>query len=405
MSVACLPINNYMRKLFFALGCVAIATACQTGKKVSQTKTINQTIAAVKKQYAPDKRVAVFTVETSGDKKAVLLKGETSVPEAKQALLDELAARKINVIDSIKTLPTGILGDKTYAVVTLSVANIRSQPDHSAELATQALLGTPLKVLNQTSYWYQVQTPDNYISWVDKDGIQLMNASEFDAWQRGKKLIYTEIYGFSYGEPNASAQTVSDLVGGDIVRLEKETGDYYHIAFPDGRESFIPKTAAQPYEKWLASLQISEESLVHTAKKLMGIPYLWGGTSLKGVDCSGFTKTVYFLNGLVLPRDASQQVHTGDAIDTSNGYDQLQPGDLLFFGKPATDTTSERVVHVGMWIGKGEFIHSSGKVEINSFDPKAANFDEPNFKRFLRAKRILNTTSSEVVNLQQAKIY
>ena len=93
------------------------------------------------------------------------------------------------------------------------------------------------------------------------------------------------------------------------------------------------------------------DALVETSKTLMGVPYLWGGTSTKGVDCSGFTKTIYYLNGMVIPRDASQQVHTGKLIDSVTNFDALEKGDLLFFGRKATDTGTEKVVHVGMWIG------------------------------------------------------
>ncbi len=150
---------------------------------------------------------------------------------------------------------------------------------------------------------------------------------------------------------------------------------------------------------------MEKEDLVETSKKLMGLPYLWGGTSPKGVDCSGFTKTVYFLNGMVIPRDASQQVHTGKLIDTTKNFQNLIPGDLLFFGRPATDSTSERVVHVGMWIGDNQFIHSMGDVHISTMDSTSSDFDEYNYNRYLRSKRVFNETDDKLLYLKQKDIF
>jgi gamma-D-glutamyl-L-lysine dipeptidyl-peptidase len=398
-------INRTAMNKFIWIACLlGFLSACRTQKESVQLSEVSQAINQVRQTHAPDKRVAIFNVKESG-KSPVVLTGETSLPEAKSELLTKLQAQGVRVIDSIQVLPAAILGNKTYGVVTISVANIRSQPDHSAELATQATLGTPVKVLNQQSNWYQVQTPDEYISWVDAGGIQLMTEEQFGRWQQSTKLIYTTPFGFSYSEPAAGVQPVSDLVMGNILELTGEKDTYYTVRYPDGRAGYIAKNEAVPYKQWLASLQTSEESLIRTAKQFMGIPYLWGGTSPKGMDCSGFTKTVYFLNGMVLPRDASQQVHSGDLIDTSAGYTQLKPGDLLFFGTPATDAKKEKVVHVGMWLGNNQFIHASGKITIASFDKNAPNFDAYNFSRFLRAKRILNATNGDVLKLQSAKIY
>ncbi|MDX5420442.1 MAG: C40 family peptidase, partial [Hymenobacteraceae bacterium] len=131
---------------------------------------------------------------------------------------------------------------------------------------------------------------------------------------------------------------------------------------------------------------------------------LWGGTSVKGMDCSGFTKTVFFMNGLVLPRDASQQVHIGELVNTDKGWDEMRPGDLLFFGVPAKDGKPERVVHVGMWIGGNqEFIHSAGRVRINSMNPSAANHDAYELGRFLRAKRV--SPEATLQDLREKPLY
>lgn len=353
----------------------------------AQSRTPMQTIIEeVRKEYAPDGRVAVFKVEADGNG---ALTGKTNLPEAKTALLQKLKAAGISYTDQIQQLPAEVLGDQTYGVVTISVANLRSQPRDAAELATQALLGMPLKVLDKDRGWYLVQTPDQYISWIDWGGFQRMNKVEFDAWESAEKVIVLSPYAFSYESPSTSAQTVSDLVAGDLLKVLGEHSAFYEVAYPDGRKAFVSKNDAQLYKNWLATLNSSEENLVATAKRMMGLPYLWGGTSYKGVDCSGFTKTIFFLNGWIIPRDASQQVHTGQLIDTSKGFESLQLGDLLFFGTKASDETAEKITHVGMWIGNNEFIHASGKVRVSSMDSAAPNYDEFEKNRFIRAKRLL----------------
>jgi gamma-D-glutamyl-L-lysine dipeptidyl-peptidase len=354
---------------------------------VAQPHTpMQQLIDEVRQQYAPDRRVAVFQIEADENG---LLTGKTNLPEARQELLRRIRAAKLSVQDQIELLPARVLGEQVHGVVRVSVANLRSQPRDPAELATQALLGTPLEVLDKDRAWYLVQTPDQYIAWVDAGGLQLMNQPTFDEWEKSDKLIYLRPYGFAYETTNAGGPTVSDLVAGDLLRLVGEEGSFYWVKYPDGRTAFVPKNDATRYTDWVGSLSISAEKLVSTARRMMGIPYLWGGTSYKGMDCSGFTKTVFYLNGWVLPRDASQQVHTGELIDTSTGFSRLQPGDLLFFGTRATDTTDEKVTHVGMWTGNQEFIHASGQIRVSSTDPAAPHYDKENTERFLRAKRLL----------------
>ncbi|WP_210489977.1 C40 family peptidase [Rufibacter aurantiacus] len=371
----------------------------QANATEAPTATLAPHVEAIRQQFAPDKRVALFDVKTNGP----VLTGETNVPAAKTALLERLQSAGISFQDSIQVLPEAGLNDKTYAVVTLSVANLRSEPKHPAELATQATMGTPLRVWKHKGGWYLVQTPDKYLAWVDGSGIKVMDSTAFNAWQQGEKLLYTNPYGFAYATPNAQGATVSDLVYGDMMVLKKQTKGFYEVSFPDGRSAFVSAPEVQKYTDWAATRRPTEQNLVETSKRLLGLPYLWGGTSFKGVDCSGFTKTVYFMNGLVLPRDASQQVHSGELVDTKDGFQNMRPGDLLFFGTPAKDGKPERVVHVGMWIGNNEFIHSAGRVRINSMDPNAPNHDASELKRFLRAKRI--SPQASLIDLRTASLF
>jgi cell wall-associated NlpC family hydrolase len=180
-------------------------------------------------------------------------------------------------------------------------------------------------------------------------------------------------------------------VAGCILLFSDEQEDFFKVKFPDGRIGYVKKTEAESLVEWIDSRNPTEGNLVKTARQFMGIPYLWGGTSPKAVDCSGYTKTVYFMNGIILPRDASQQDDIGMLVDDQKYFSRLLPGDLLFFGSAPTDSTEEKVVHVGMWIGNMKFIHSSGDVHISSMDFNASDFDEYNYNRYLKSKRILNS--------------
>ncbi|MBD0779741.1 C40 family peptidase [Maribacter sp. ANRC-HE7] len=394
---------DFRRVLTCALVPLLLFQGCQ-GDGVSDD-LLQQQIDAVKKEVAPDKRVALFDIKVIKDNDTYILKGESNLPKALDALKTRLSAENVDYIDSIQLLPTKELEGKIQGVITISVANLRSQPKHSAELATQATLGTPVKVYKKSDGWYLIQTPDQYLSWVDSGGIQLMDSISANQWRSSDKIIFTKTYGHTYSTTDVTSQVVSDMVAGAVLEKLGEDKGFYKVKYPDSRIAFILKGEAQDYNQWLQDLNPTTDALVETSKKLMGVPYLWGGTSTKGVDCSGFTKTIYFLNGMVIPRDASQQVHTGKSIDSLKNFDDLVKGDLLFFGRKATDSTPEKVVHVGMWIGNNEFIHSSNMVRISSMDPKAPNFDEWNLKRYLRTKRILKEEEDGLINLANTPIF
>lgn len=376
-----------------------------TGCKEDPNKTedpIQVSLAEIKAEYAPDKRVALFEVVAKKDTENYILKGESNLPDAVEALKTRLAADSIPFTDSIQVLPAADLDKKTKAIINISVANLRSNPGHSSELATQSTLGTIVNVFKKEDNWYYVQTPDKYLAWVDGGGIELVDEQKAENWNADEKVIYTETYGHAYLGPGEDAPIVSDLTAGNMLTLVNSTVEHFIVRFPDGRNAYVQKNESERYNQWLNNLDGTNETLIATAQKLMGVPYLWGGTSTKGVDCSGFTKTVYFLNGMVIPRDASQQVHTGEQIDSTRSFENLQKGDLLFFGRKATDSTAEKVVHVGMWIGHDEFIHSSGKVRISSMDRNSKNYDEYNLNRYLRTKRVFNQEGKGLIDLRKS---
>ncbi|NHE57466.1 C40 family peptidase [Cyclobacterium plantarum] len=368
-------------------------TAC---KNNGEETLAREMLEDIQSNYAPDKRVALFDVSW---KDGVLI-GETNVKEAHQELLEKLNTEGISYTDSVKLLPDPALGDLNMALVTNSVANIRSEPRHSAELATQALMGTPLNVLKASGSWYLVQTPDGYLSWVDAAAIVRLNQESLNLWMEKDKVVVTEMIANIYADESTS-DIVSDITAGNVLELIEISQTGYSVALPDNRRGFISLEKAVPYERWKNSRSTDDQSLIQTARLMMGSPYLWGGTSPKGMDCSGFTKTIYFLNGMVIPRDASQQINEGELVDSDKNWENLEVGDLLFFGVPATAESKERVVHVGMWIGDNQFIHSRGRVRISSFDPDDENYDAYELNRYLRTKRIRNKPSEHILSVDQ----
>ncbi|HDR04453.1 MAG TPA: glycoside hydrolase [Candidatus Marinimicrobia bacterium] len=353
----------------------------------------------LKTNFAPDSRVAIWDIQYEQKGRKLIFSGESNLPEAVSELKRKLSQYDKKVCYEIQSLPAASFGDTVYGIVNASIANFRGEPRHSAELITQAILGHPLRLYktNQSGYWYYLQSSDNYLGWLESGAFVRLSKNDFEHWQKSEKVIYLQDAGSVYSKPNQRSSLVSDLVAGALLKYEGENGSYYKVRYPDGRSGYIPKHNSALFSKWLAGAEASEESIIKTSYRYMGIPYLWGGTSSKAMDCSGFTKTIYFLNGILLPRDASQQVHKGQKItEDVNRLDLLRPGDLLFFGRKATADKAERVTHVGIYIGNGEMIHETGPVCIESLQPGAENFTQYRYNTFIRAKRIIGQAVTQL---------
>ncbi len=375
---------KWMISLIFAFVIPLIAQN-DIGQKYSRL------VEEISKKYVPDKRVDIFDVVIYEDDGKVILKGETTRKDAKDELITKLKQMSQNIQDSIVVLPSPELGEKIYGIISVSVANMRAKPAHQSELVNQVLMGNSVKILKRQGYWYLIQTepPENYIGWIEEGSLNIVDSRGFKKWENMKKVIFTDYFGFVYSQKDKKSIPVSDLSMGNILSVEKSEGSWFKVILPDGRSGYVEKNSVEDFERWRTSARLSVGNIINTAKKFVGFPYLWGGTSVRGFDCSGFTKIVFKMNGFELPRDADQQSQLGIEVDPGKDFENLKPGDLLFFGQRAEDGKPERITHVGIYLGNKEFIHCSGKVSIDSFDPKAPNFNEYRYKTFVKAKRLI----------------
>lgn len=318
--------------------------------------------------------------------------------------------------------------EKRWAVVDLSTVYMRSQPDYESALETQELMGTVVEIVSEKGYWREIVSPQPYKAWVTEKGLIEMSEAQLEEYKAAPKVMFAGLYGHVYAEPSLKSATLCDLVGGDLMRLHREgskasrkghiKGKWTKIQLPSGKTGWVQSGSITEHKGFRSiakgeggSDSLSEqetEKIIAQALKLTGVPYLWGGMSSKGVDCSGLVRISHLMNGILLPRNASQQIHCGDrvqmTIDKGFWNDRsdesafrtemlartadLKRGDLVFFGTPAMEEgQKDRVTHVGIYLGNGKIIHSSHLVRINSLIPGEPDYYE-NAHRLLGAIRL-----------------
>jgi len=343
----------------------------------------------VESKFAPDPHMGIFRVSLETNADAIILTGEVDKLEAKSAAVETIQRTGVKVVDHITVLPEQRLGEKSWGIATLSVASGREEPDHKAELGTQILMGRTVRVWKGSRHWFYVQSPDGYLSWIEKGSFVPCTKKEADTWTNSPLLVVTAFEERVLGTPRSDSESVSDVVMGDLVKRTGERKDWFSVELPDGRAGFIPKKTAQDYKTWSRTRQPTAENIEKTARMFLGRPYLWGGNSPKGLDCSGFCKLTFLMNGIELNRNASEQVRQGADVPLDPNFSKLKKGDLLFFGWARNSDSPEWITHVAIYLGNKSFIQSAERVKISSLDPAAPNYDSYHARSLLYARRIL----------------
>ncbi|MDE7426543.1 MAG: C40 family peptidase [Muribaculaceae bacterium] len=347
-------------------------------------------VAAFLKQlrgkYAPDSRQEIFDVQARKDASgAYILTGTMSEDSTHRKVLQAFNTAGLKYIDSINVYPAD-----QWAMTRISVANMRTKPGHHQEMASQVLMGMPVRVLDNSGDWWRVQSPDGYIAYVISNSLVPISAEKLAEWKANPdRLVVTGALDITaYETPETAGNpraTVTDLVMGNIVEGTKNNGEWTLITLPDGRKGYAPSKNLTPIKEFAAQ-EYDAEKIINTACSMMGRPYLWGGTSTKSNDCSGMVKTAYLSNGIILHRDASQQALNGELFDAES-WPVCQPGDLLFFGNPDTG----RVTHVAVYMNNGQYVHSSARVRVNSLDPDAEDYNPIHLLGISRVKNSIGS--------------
>ena len=254
------------------------------------------------------------------------------------------------------------------AIVQRDIADLRAAPSGKSELVDQAHYGENLAVLGESDDWRYVQGPDQYFGWLPLDDLAVLTGY-------AERFVVAILLADVRGAPRADAEVIARLPAGTSVPailagIEQSDGTYQSIPYdhPEGwRETHLTRWrtgyVALPDLVDVRELQHgypTADDYLKTAESFIGVPYLWGGTTALGLDCSGFVQQVYRLNGVALPRDADQQAMLGRKVE------EARAGDLMFFG-------ADSVTHVALATNATEFIHApmnGGVVERGRLGPE-----------------------------------
>jgi len=291
--------------------------------------------------------------------------------------------------------------------VAKNLINLYAKPDPAAEVVSQALAGAPLKIEDTRDGFAYVMGEDRYCGWADERHVTPLRSPG------GTQYEVTDLIAEVWSEPQDKAEVLSKLVLSTKVFVLTETkqNEFVQIELPDGNGKFgwlrsksvaLPSPVMAPQE-WQEADSTRRRAIigqlgnaaVTTALRLIGVPYLWGGCSPFGIDCSGLVQLAYKINGIQLLRDSDIQYKDRRFLEVESGksFEQavFKPGDIVVFGK------DENYSHIGLALGDGRFVHASGRQR--SFGVYVEPCSEPFYlERYAGAIRLSENANIEIEN-------
>ncbi|MCK4795226.1 MAG: C40 family peptidase [Desulfobacteraceae bacterium] len=262
-----------------------------------------------------------------------------------------------------------------YAMVTTNLLDLRTHSNHAAERASQLLFGQPVIVTSVKKGFARVQQPDGYTGWVDFKFLSEIKRSDFNQWPSQINAVVSSAKGASCFDSSGRTTPPHLLLYGTLVRAIRIQGGLVRLNIPGERNLFVKRSHLRSITRTTAS-KLSGGRLLTEARKFLGVPYLWGGVSPFGYDCSGFVQSLFAGFGISLPRDTRQQIGVGVKVKR----DCTKTGDLLFFDR-----------HVGLAVGSSKILHASrggGGVRLNSLNQSDPEYRADLDRDYRMARRL-----------------
>lgn len=234
-----------------------------------------------------------------------------------------------------------------HAVVLRPVLNMYARPDLDADVVSQAIYGANIEVVERKGDWAQIRTADAYAGWVECAAIRVGAPYAVSGRVAQVESLFAHIYREASVTKHAPVVTAPFDARLEVIGENDEGGRWLQLRLPDDRPGWVQRGDVS-----LDPATLSIPQMIELSRRFIGLPYTWGGTSSFGYDCSGFVQMLCRRRGVLLPRDAAPQAKWSGAAPVERA--QLQPGDLLYFGRSA-----EKITHTGLYIGDGKFINAT----------------------------------------------